>query len=907
MPENVSPQPASEEHTIVLDGRTVPVEPGELVIAAAERAGVFIPRFCYHPRMEPVGMCRMCLVEISGPRGFSVQPSCFVKVADGMEVRTNSEAAKKAQEGVLEFLLVNHPLDCPVCDKGGECPLQDETLAYGPGESRFVEEKRHWPKPIPISPLIYLDRERCIQCARCTRFASEIAGDPDIDFFGRGDRIEVAIAPEREFTSYFSGNIAQICPVGALTAKPYRFKARPWDLDQVESSCQSCALHCRMAVQASFDRVVRNLGIDSDPLNQGWLCDKGRFNFEGLLSDARITAPLVRKEGEQVEVTWPEALERAAEGLRQALAKGGPTSVGFIGGAHMPNEDAYAWVKLAKGLIGTDNVDAQLGDGLPAELLLGAKRATIDEACSASAVVVMAQDLREELPILWLRLRLAALKQGLKVIQLSPAPTSMDAWATHSIRYRPGELSSAVSELTGQGSMAKVLSEAGEGKGQGVVVILGRANLAQDEMLEAAAALELLKALPEAKVLPALRRGNVMGALDMGMAPGLAPGRVALPIGAGQPEAGQQEAAQSAAGSLGSGAGSLGSGAGSLGSHWPQIPSKGGLGTRDMLQAAARGEITTLVLLGADPLSDFPDRQLARDALGCVENLICVDGFSNGSNVQADVVLPSALWAERPGSATNIEGRVSRLAQKVTAPGMAWPEWMIAAELASAMELDLGASSIGELTDEIERVAPLYAGVTQGALDAPGARDGILVPLSASSSRVTIRRVLPVDPIALPGVESVEAQGAPARAGQVRAMTAIGDTSRPASEPTTVPLPVELEAPHVEKLDQYSFRLLVLRRLFDKGSWVANSPSLLPLIPRALAMMAPSDIERLGVAKGQRVRIRSARGSIELEAVAVNGIPSQVVAVALGTKQADDLLELVDAARPVTDVVVETL
>jgi NADH-quinone oxidoreductase subunit G len=883
MPENVAPQEANQEHSIVLDGRTVPVEPGELVIAAAERAGVFIPRFCYHPRMEPVGMCRMCLVEISGPRGFSVQPSCFVQVADGMEVRTNSEAAKKAQEGVLEFLLVNHPLDCPVCDKGGECPLQDETLAYGPGESRFVEEKRHWPKPIPISPLIYLDRERCIQCARCTRFASEIAGDPDIDFFGRGDRIEVAIATERDFTSYFSGNIVQICPVGALTAKPYRFKARPWDLDQVESSCQTCALHCRMAVQASFDRVVRNLGIDSDPLNQGWLCDKGRFNFEGLVSDARVTAPLVRKEGEQVEVTWPEALERAAEGLRQALAKGGPSSIGFIGGAHMPNEDAYAWVKLAKGLIGTDNVDAQVGDGLPAQLLLGTKRATIDEACSASAVVVMAQDLREELPILWLRLRLAALKQGLKVIQLSPAPTSMDQWATHSVQYRPGELVSTVEGLVGQGPVAKVLSEAGGGTGQGIVVILGRANLAQDEMLEAAAALKLLKALPDAKVLPALRRGNVMGALDMGMSPGLAPGRVPLPIGSSQSQLGV------------------------LSAHWPVMPSREGLSTKGMLEAAGQGEITTLVLLGADPLFDFPDRQLARDALGCVENLICIDGFSNASNLQADVVLPSALWAERSGSATNIEGRVSRLAQKVTAPGMAWPEWMIAAELASAMELDLGASSIGELTDEIERVAPLYAGVTQGALDSPGARDGILVPLSASSSRVSIRRVLPVDPIALPGVESVEVQGAPARAGQVRATTAVSDTPKDASQPATVLLPDEFTVPHVEKLDQYSFRLLVSRKLFDKGSWVSNSPSLLSLIPRAVAMMAPSDVERLGLAKGQRVRIRSARGSIELEAVAVSGIPSQVVAVVMGAKQGDDLLELVDVARPVTDVVVETL
>src|SRR5205085_1247951 len=204
----------------------------EMVVAAAERAGTYIPRFCYHPRMKPVGMCRMCLVEIRGPRGYSLQPACFVAVADGQEVRTTSDKVKKAQDGVLEFLLINHPLDCPVCDKGGECPLQDQTLAYGPGESRFVEEKRHFAKPIPISGLVDLDRERCIQCARCTRFADEHAGEPLINFIGRGDQLEVNTYPDHPFASYFSGNTVQICPVGALTAAPYRFRARPWDLEQ---------------------------------------------------------------------------------------------------------------------------------------------------------------------------------------------------------------------------------------------------------------------------------------------------------------------------------------------------------------------------------------------------------------------------------------------------------------------------------------------------------------------------------------------------------------------------------------------------------------------------------------------------------------------------------------------------
>ena len=256
-----------EDVTITLDGRPVAAKRGELLIRVAEWAGTYLPRFCYHPRMKPVGMCRACLVEVKGPRGFSLQPACYVPVQEGMEVRSQSAPARKAQDGVLEFLLINHPLDCPVCDRGGECPLQDQTMGYGPGEPRFVEEKRHWDKPILISPLIHLDRERCIQCARCTRFAEEVAGDPGIDFLVRSDSIEVAIYPGQPFTSNFSGNIVQICPVGALLGKPYRFRARPWDLEEVETTCTLCAVGCRMAAQSSADRVVRFLGVDSDPVN----------------------------------------------------------------------------------------------------------------------------------------------------------------------------------------------------------------------------------------------------------------------------------------------------------------------------------------------------------------------------------------------------------------------------------------------------------------------------------------------------------------------------------------------------------------------------------------------------------------------------------------------------------------
>src|SRR5487761_1415099 len=455
------PDPA-ETVTITVDGRPVQAKKGEMIIAAAERAGTYIPRFCYHPRMKPVGMCRMCLVDVKGPRGYALTPACYVAVAEGMDVVSQSDKVKKAQDGVLEFLLVNHPLDCPVCDKGGECPLQDQVLAYGPGETRFLEEKRHWAKPISLSELVLLDRERCIQCGRCVRFAAEIAGEAQIDFLGRGDEVEVNIFDHHVFSSYFSGNTIQICPVGALTATPYRFTARPWDVDQVESTCTTCAFGCRVAVQSSANRVTRLLGMDTDAVNQSWMCDKGRFAYEAVNSDDRLTEPLLRRSpgGDLESATWAEALSFVAERLDAARVVHGPESVGIIGGARLSNEDAYAWAKLAKGVIGTDNVDAQLADGLPAELVLGLPRATIDDACRAACVVTVVSDLREELPVLYLRLRTAAADGATRIVEVVPRAGALSPDAEATLCYRPGELRATLEALAGKATSTTTTSEA---------------------------------------------------------------------------------------------------------------------------------------------------------------------------------------------------------------------------------------------------------------------------------------------------------------------------------------------------------------------------------------------------------------------------------------------------------------
>jgi len=633
-----------EKVKLTIDGREVEARNGELLIKVAQENGTYIPRFCYHERMKPVGMCRQCLVEVEGMRGFQI--SCATPVTDGMVVHTQSDAVRKVQEGVLEFLLINHPLDCPVCDRGGECPLQDQTMSHGPGESRFVEEKRHWAKPIPVNALVYLDRERCIQCGRCTRFAAEVAGEPMIDFGFRTMATEVITFPDEPFSPYFSINTVQICPVGALTSRPYRFKARPWDLKTAETSCTLCAVNCRAAVDSSINRMLRLLGVDSEPVNHGWLCDKGRLSYEAVHADTRIRRPMARGDDRALtEVSWVAALDSAAEGLRLALDKSGPAGVAVVGGARGTNEDAYAWARFAKGVLRTDNVDAQIGDGLPAPVVLGMERATIPDLERARAIVLLGPDIEEELPVLHLRLRRAAVDLKVPVVELSATDTSFTRYASASLRYRPGEqaalagrVASALGGAPTGDAGADAVADLVSGREGDVVVVLGRPSLAEsaDHTVAAAAVL----AGPGVKFLSALRRGNVHGALEAGLAPGILPGRVTL-------EEGREWFTR----------------------EWGAVPDEPGLDTAGILQAARDGRIDALVVLGADVIADFPDRALAREAILSAGFVIVVGCFESELASQADVFLPATMWGEKAGSSTNIEGRVQRLAQKVAPEG----------------------------------------------------------------------------------------------------------------------------------------------------------------------------------------------------------------------------------------------
>jgi len=632
---------------LTINDKPVVARKGELIIAAADRTDDFIPRFCYHPRMSPVGMCRQCLVEVETPRGPMMVVSCMTPVAEGQVVRTATDGVKKAQEGVLELLLANHPLDCPVCDKGGECPLQDQAFSHGPGESRFVEEKRHYEKPIAISDIVYLDRERCILCDRCTRFADEVAGDALITFTSRGNDTQVLTFPDEPFSSYFSGNTVQICPVGALTAKPYRFKARPWDLEQTESTCTSCSVGCRTVVQSSRDELVRYQGVDIDPVNWGWLCDRGRYNFESVNSPDRLTTPLVKNGAEHVATSWSVALENASRMIRMSLAQNA-NSVAILGGARGTNEDAFAWAMLADKL-GINQRDAQLGDGLSPEIF-NIAQATIDETCAASTIILLSPDLKEELPVLYLRVRDAAQKRKARIVEFSSRDSGLSPYAWRTVGFEPGHQAQVVRETLTSAEMKEQL-----GRGQ-VVVVVGRPNLAENEVFTLQALAEVFGVVPNAKVLPVLRRGNVRGAVVAGLTP--------------QNNSGD---------------------------------------AIDILNAAAAGKIECLILLGADPMSDVADAGLVQRALAQVKNLISIDTFVNSSNRNADIVLPAAAYGEKNGTTTNLEGRVSNVVQKITPRGTSRPDWMIATELSIALGVDIGVSSLEDLNQKLVSSVPAFA------------------------------------------------------------------------------------------------------------------------------------------------------------------------------------------------------
>ena len=737
--------------TLTIDGKEVTVPKGTLIIRAAEQVGVEVPRFCDHPYLAPAGACRQCYVQIEGQPKLAT--SCTATVAPGMVVSTQntSDAAREAQVANLEFLLLNHPLDCPICDRGGECPLQDQALAFGPGESRFIEAKRVFPKPIPMSPLVGLDRERCVLCARCTRFCDEITGDRFLEMYARGAGQRVSIAAGEDLDSPFSGNVVQICPVGALTATPYRFVARPFDLTSADSVCRHCSAGCVVRVDQRRGEVVRVLARDNPEVNDAWICDKGRFAFRHDDQPTRITTPLVRDRGLE-PTSFGEALMRVAGACRHAR-------VGVLAGGRLMDEDAYALAKLARTVLGTNDIDHRRVpqpievDRRAALMATDRDRAvTYRDLERAPVIVVVGLDPEQEIPILHLRLRKAA-KHGARIVVIHPRQTRLYDVAEH-VLCRPGD----EARLLASGADATVdaaLAALRDAEGRGVVIAGERPGAA-------AAALAAADA-NGARFVLATRRAGDRGTLAAGVHPALGPAGRRLDDPAERDE---------------------------LERVWGPVMSTGdGRDATELLRAAADRELDVLYLVGVDPLRDAPDGALARRALQNVDTVVVQSLELDNLEPYASVFLPAASILERDGHVSDWEGRSQRVRPLRAPAGISRPDWEIFAGLAAASGGDLGFETLDELHEEMGRLlAPREATVepAQAPASEP-ATDGLTLvtyPLLIDDGRMVqdapeLHDALGEPPFAEVNPRDAQAHGL-ADGLRVRLRTAAGEAVLPA-------------------------------------------------------------------------------------------------------------------------------
>jgi NADH-quinone oxidoreductase subunit G len=669
--------------TVTIDGVALQVPKGTLAIRAAEMIGVEIPRFCDHPLLEPVAACRACLIEVEGmPKP---QPACAQVVSDGMAIRTqqSSEVAKDAQEGVMEFLLLNHPLDCPVCDKGGECPLQNQAMSAGRAESRFEGEKRTFDKPINVSAQILLDRERCVSCARCTRFAEQIAGDPMIELLERGAQQQVGTASDEPFDSYFSGNTVQICPVGALTSAAYRFRSRPFDLVSVPTTCEHCASGCSLRTDYRRGVVTRRLAWDSPEVNEEWNCDKGRFAF-AYLSEGRITTPLVRENGELRPASWPEAIDVAARGLAAAGSR-----AGVLTGGRLTQEDAYGYAKFARAVLGTDSIDFRARATSPEETqflraaVAGAPiGVTYDALEQAPFVLLVGFEPEDESPIVFLRLR----KAKTRVVSVGAVATrGLEKMGGELLAALPGHEAAALQDLPAD--IRAALAQPG-------AVILAGERIAASA--GAPTAVARLAASTGAGLAWVPRRAGERGALDAGALAGLLPG--------GRPLGDAQARAQVAA---------------IWGVDADALPGLNGLSGDRLLTSVSRVGLSALLVAGVDPV-DLPDPALALRALDTAAFVVSLEHHHSAVTERADVVLPVALVTEKAGTFLDWEGRPRPFGQ-VFKDALTMTDATVLGMIASAIGVSAGAWDVNGIRRELTALGPW-----QGAR---GALPGVQAPV----------------------------------------------------------------------------------------------------------------------------------------------------------------------------------
>jgi NADH-quinone oxidoreductase subunit G len=690
------PRPQQQEITFSIDGREVRAPENGMLADAAKLGDVEIPVFCYEPKLgQPVGACRMCLVEIEGiPK---LQTACSTPVKDGMVVHTQTDRVRAAQEAVVEFLLINHPLDCPVCDKGGECPLQDITFGWGGGRSRFIEPKRHFRKPLELSPLIAIDRERCILCYRCVRFSQEVSEDYQLVLLDRGNHTYVGTFDSHPYVAPFSGNIIELCPVGALTSRPYRFRARPWDIEGAGSVCTLCPAQCNVEFTVRDERVLRVLARQHPEVDDGWLCDKGRFAYQAVHVDERITQPLMRDGGELRTVSWERALGAAAG----ALARSGPRTAALVGG-ETTNEEGFLAQRLLRETLKSADIDSRVAGGPSRELTRAlaapALQATVSDLEFAHAVLVLDTEPVDDMPILDLRIRKGVRRHGVRLAVASSRPSALDPNAALSVRFAPGAggAFAAALALTLQGgdadaaaraagadleelrSLTALLREAGEE----VVVLYGERLLRDDDAARALLALAAqlgLAGVDGAGLLGVPTGTNGRGLREAGVLPDAGPGLGAL--------------------------GASGRDAAAIGA------------------ALRDGQLAALYLLHCDPVHSYPDRAGWDRALGAAGIVIAHAALlTEGLREHADIVFPAESYAEKEGTLTHPDGRVQRLRPAIGRQGDTRPGWAVIAELSRRLGRDLGALTGSAASAQLFDAVPFYAGLTLEQIGGRGVR-----------------------------------------------------------------------------------------------------------------------------------------------------------------------------------------
>ncbi|MCX3063312.1 NADH-quinone oxidoreductase subunit G [Streptomyces beihaiensis] len=710
--------PPEDLVSLTIDGIRISVPKGTLVIRAAEMLGIEIPRFCDHPLLDPAGACRQCIVEVEGQR--KPMASCTITCTDGMVVKTqlSSPVAEKAQRGVMELLLINHPLDCPVCDKGGECPLQNQAMSHGQADSRFDGKKRTYEKPVPISTQVLLDRERCVLCARCTRFSHQIAGDPMIELLERGALEQVGIGEGDPFQSYFSGNTIQICPVGALTSAAYRFRSRPFDLVSSPSVCEHCAGGCATRTDHRRGKVMRRLAGNDPEVNEEWLCDKGRFGFRYAQRPDRITHPLVRDTdtGELRAASWPEALETAARGLSAARGR-----AGVLTGGRLTVEDAYAYSKFARVALDTNDIDfrarvhsSEEADFLAARVAgrghdLDGSGVTYSSLEKAPAVLLVGFESEEEAPAVFLRLRKAWRGHGQKVFSIATHATpGLEKAGGTLLPAAPGTETEWLDALaSGVGLEGDGTAAAEALRGDGAVIVVGERLAAVAGGLTAAVR---AGSATGARLAWIPRRAGERGAVEAGAVPSLLPG--------GRPATDPRAREEVAA-------------------AWgvAELPHRYGRDTGQIVEAAATGELRALLVAGVE-VADLPDPARAREALHEVAFLVSLEQRPSEITEHADVVLPVAAVAEKSGAFLNWEGRVRMFDSALKPDQMTRrldpADARVLQMLADAMDRHLGLPDLRAVRGEMERLGRWdgpYAGdpfETQAQLVRPAAGEAVL-------------------------------------------------------------------------------------------------------------------------------------------------------------------------------------